>query len=140
MMNIRGYLQILFIFQDHGKIRQALHLSSCFGNEIIDSDLVYVSYTPTWNQNKLYKNQTLCCTMSILFCTMLQLFSIKKSQNFHFHQFLLEQNHNTKIFDKTQWPHFVPFSHVKRGQNTKFYQKFLYCDSTLIWQVFFFRK
>ena len=38
-----------------------------------------------------------------------------------------------KIFDKTWSPHFVPFSHGKRGQNvaTKFCQKMLYCDFTL---------
>ena len=51
----------------------------------------------------------------------------------------LEQNHNTKNFGKTWSSHFVPFIHVKRGQNvaTKFCQKFLYYDSTLVPLQFF---
>ena len=46
---------------------------------------------------------------------------------------LIREESQYKIFDKPWSPHFVPFIHVKSGQNvaTKFCQKLLYCDSTL---------
>ena len=53
---------------------------------------------------------------------------------FKFIQIVPRVESQYKIFEKTWSPHFVPFSHGERGQNvaTKFCQKNLYCDSTLV--------